>query len=160
MRTAFYLNVTAVVGGLLLLWAGLVNLPPTRWLLAGDERSVGWQMGSIALAVFGGALAWWRARQAVSAPLPLPSIPGVAARTSGLLSLFLGMASSLMVFWWLAVGLHRLPFGPVGWVFGLVALLVLSWCAIAAAALWLGRGSEREREADRTVGSPIGLSVD
>ena len=159
MRTAFYLDVTAVVGGLLLMWTGLTHLPPTRWLFAG-ERNIGWELGSIALAVIGAALAWWRYRQAVSAPLPLPSIPGVAARTSGIGSLLLGMASSLMLFWWLASGRHRLPFGPVGWFFGLAALVVLTWCAIAAGSLWLGRATEREREADPTVGSPIGLSVD
>ena len=65
-----------------------------------------------------------------------------------------------MLYWWLASGRHRLPFGPVGWFFGLAALVVLTWCAIAAGTLWLGRGTEREREADPTVGSPIGLSAD
>ena len=30
MRTAFYFDVTAVVGGLLLMWTGLTHLPPTR----------------------------------------------------------------------------------------------------------------------------------
>lgn len=159
MRTAFYLDVTAVVAGLLLMWTGLTHLPPTRWLFAGD-RLIGWQLGSVALAVIGAALAWWRARQAVSAPLPLPTIPGVPARTSAIASLLLGCASSLMLFWWLASGRHRLPFGPVGWFFGLAALIVLTWCAIAAGALWFGRATERERDADATVGSPIGLSLD
>jgi len=159
MRTAFYLDVTAVVAGLLLMWTGLTHLPPTRWLFAGD-RSIGWELGSIVLSVVGAALVWWRARQAVSAPLPLPSIPGVAARVSGVGSLLLGTASSLMLFWWLASGRHRLPFGPVGWFFGLAALIVLTLCAIAAGSLWLGRATEREREADPTVGSPIGLSAD
>jgi hypothetical protein len=159
MRTAFYIDVTIVVGGLLLLWAGLAHLPPTRWLLAGD-RSVAWQLTSVSLALIGGFLAWWRGRQAISAPLPLPPIPGMPARTSGVGSLLLGGASSLILYWWLANGLHRLPFGPVGWFFGLASLIVLTWCAIAAGSLWLGRESEREREADPTVGSPIGLSAD
>ena len=81
-----------------------------------------------------------------------------ATGTTG--SLLLGAASSLMLFWWLASGRHRLPFGPVGWFFGLAALVVLTWCAVAAGALWLGRATEREREADPTVGSPIGLPAD
>ena len=37
MRTAFYLDVTVVVGGLLLMWTGLTHLPPTSWLFAGDR---------------------------------------------------------------------------------------------------------------------------
>lgn len=159
MRTAFYLDVTAVFGGLLLMWTGLTHLPPTSWLFAGD-RTIGWQLYFVALALLGAAFAWWRYRQAVAAPLPLPSIPGVAARASGVGSLLLGLASSLMVYWWLASGRHKLPFGPVGWFFGLAALVVLTWCAIAAGSLWLGRATEREREADPTVGSPIGLSAD
>lgn len=159
MRTAFYLDVTAVVGGLLLMWTGLTHLPPTSWLFAGD-RTISWQLWFVVMAVFGGVVAWWRYRQAVAAPLPLPSIPGVAARTSGVGSLLLGVTASLMVYWWLASGRHKLPFGPVGWFFGLAALVVLTWCAIAAGSLWLGRATEREREADQTVGSPIGLSAD
>ena len=42
MRTAFYIDVTAVVAGLLLMWTGLTHLPPTRWLFAGD-RLIGWE---------------------------------------------------------------------------------------------------------------------
>ena len=92
-------------------------------------------------------------------PVVQGTIPGVSARTSGVLSFVLAIPAALTLFWWIAArSAHRLPVGPVGWVLGLVALISLTWCAVAAGALWSGRESEKERDvAESAVGSPIGL---
>jgi hypothetical protein len=44
MRTAFYLDVTAVVGGLLLMWTGLTHLPPYV-AVTSEQPPCGWQVG-------------------------------------------------------------------------------------------------------------------
>ncbi len=158
MRTAFYLDVTMVVAALLLACLGLSHLPGFGPLLKVADGPFAFEASWLALVAAALLAAWWFGRRAFGRPLPLPSIPGVSARTSGIASLLLAIPASLTLFWWISAGRPRLPVGPVGWTLGIVALAALAWVAIAAGALWLGRGTEKEREAAELAdNSPIGI---
>jgi hypothetical protein len=160
MRTAFYLDVTAVVFALLAACVGLSQLPVTGPLLTASQAGpYAWSASSLATVVVALAAAWWFGRRALQRPLTLPSIPGISAQAAGTLSFLIAVPASLTLFWWLAAGETNLPVGVVGWTMGIVALFVLTWAAVAAGALWLGRGTEKEREAAELSGdSPIGLA--
>jgi hypothetical protein len=159
MLTAFFLDVTSVVVCLVLACTGLSHLPPTGWLLNVTPGEHQWSPAYIALVLGSLALGYWFLRRAIARPLPLGTIPGVSARTSGILSFALAAPASLTLFWWIAArSASRLPIGPVGWALGLVALISLTWCTVGAGALWSGRESEKERDvAESAVGAPIGL---
>jgi hypothetical protein len=160
MRTAFYLDVTAVVLALLAACVGLSQLPVTGPLLtATPDGDFGLRTGPLVSALVALAAALWFARRALGRPLNLPSIPGLPARTAGLICVLLAATGALTLFWWLAAGEPNLPVGIVGWVVGIIALFALTWAAVAGGALWLGRGTEKEREAAELSGdTPIGLA--
>lgn len=158
MRFGFFVDATLVAAAMVLLWIGLSHLPPTGWLGAKVPADGQWHFEYLALAIGAVLLALWAGRRALQRRLPLPRIPGVSARTGGFAALLVAVVGSLTLSWWLVAGTARLPVGTVGWILGLFALLLPTWCAVAAAALWLGWGTERERESvDPSVGVPIGL---
>ncbi len=159
MFAAFFIDITVVVACLVLAFTGLSHLPPTGWLLNVTPGEHQWNTSYIILVVGSLILGYWFLRRAIARPMPLGTIPGVSARTSGVVSFVLAIPAALTLFWWIAArSAHRLPVGPVGWALGLVALISLTWCAVAAGALWSGRESEKERDvAESAVGSPIGL---
>ena len=159
MRSGFYFDVSAVVAGLLLACEGLSRLPFTGWLLNASDGDYHWRASSlvlVALSLGAAVFFFLRARQR---PLPLPRIPGLPATTSGVASLLLGVTAVLVLFWWTTAGEAKLPVGPVSFTMGIVALVVVAWAAVAAGALWLGRGTEKEREeAELSGDAPIGLA--
>lgn len=159
MLPAFLIDITVVVACLVLACTGLSHLPPTGWLLNVRPGEHHWQLGYILLVVGSLITGYLFLRRAIRRPMPLGTIPGVSARTSGIVSFALAIPASLTLFWWIAARTKGvLPVGPVGWVIGLVALVSLTWFCVAAGALWSGRESEKERDvAESAVGSPIGL---
>lgn len=158
MRTAFYLEVTAAVAGLILLWSGLSQLPPTGWIYNSAPGEDVWSVQALLLALVGGAVAVYYTRRAIARRMPLPPIPGLSARAGGLLAFALAIPASLMLFWWIAANHSQLPVGPVGWALGAFALGTLAWGSVAAGAIWSGREAERERElAESRPEKPVGL---
>jgi len=159
MRAGFYFDVSAVVVGLLLACEGLSRLPFTGWLLNAADGDYRWSAGAIVLAVLSLAGAVVFFLRAMRRSLPLPSIPGLPAKAGGILSLALAVTSVLILFWWTQAGEPKLPVGPVSFVMGIIGLATVAWAGIAASALWLGRGAEREREEAELAGdAPIGLA--
>ena len=159
MRSGLYFDVTAAVVGLLLACEGLSRLPFTGWLLNAADGDYHWRLGSVTLVILSLAAAVFFFLRAKQRPMPLPSIPGLPAKASGLLSLLLGVTAVLILFWWTTAGESKLPVGPVSYAMGIVGLVVVAWAATAASALWLGRGTEREREEQELSGdAPIGLA--
>jgi MFS-type transporter involved in bile tolerance (Atg22 family) len=159
MRTGFYFDVSAVVAGLLLACEGLSRLPFTGWLLNAADGDYHWKSGPLALVALSLAAAVFFFLRAKERPLRLPSIPGMPAKASGIASLVLAVLAVLVLFWWTTAGEPKLPVGPVSYTMGILALVVVAWAATAASALWLGRGTEREREEAELSGDrPIGLA--
>ncbi|HEX5817916.1 MAG TPA: hypothetical protein VFY20_03505 [Gemmatimonadales bacterium] len=159
MRSGFYFEVSAVVVGLLLACEGLSRLPFTGWLLNAADGDYRWSLGAITLVVLSLAGAVFFYLRAMQRSLPLPSIPGMPAKTSGIMSLVLAVMAVLILFWWTEAGEPKLPVGPVSFGMGIVGLATVAWAGIAASALWLGRGTEREREeAELSGDAPIGLA--
>lgn len=158
MRAAFYSEITGAVAALVLFWRGLSTLPPTGWIYNAAPGEDAWTTPALLMALIGGAIAVVLARRAIARKMPLPTIPGVHAKTGGTVAFVLALISSLMLFWWIAASRAQLPVGPVGWALGLVALGSLAWMTMAAGALWTGW--EAEKEAERTEarpGTPVGL---
>lgn len=158
MRAGFYAEVTGAVAGLVMFWSGLSSLPPTGWIYDRTPGQDAWTLGAVALAGVGLAATVFLARRAIRRRLPLPPIPGVSARTAGIVAFALAVMASLLLFWWIAASRSQLPVGPVGWAVGAIAIATLAWSATAAGALW--SGPERERERERTEarpGKPVGL---
>ena len=159
MRSGFYFEVSAAVGGLLLACEGLSRLPFTGWLLNAADGDYHWRPGATALVILSLAAAVFFYLRAKGRRMPLPSIPGLPAKTSGVASLVLAIFAVLILFWWTTAGEAKLPVGPVSYTMGIVGLVVVAWAGIAASALWLGRGAEREREeAELSGDAPIGLA--
>lgn len=159
MRSGFYFEVSAVVGGLLLACEGLSRLPFTGWLLNAADGDYHWHLKGVALVILSLAAAVFFFLRAKRRPLPLPSIPGMPAKTSGIASLVLAVIAVLILFWWTTAGEAKLPVGPVSFTMGIVGLAVVAWAGVAASALWLGRGTEKEREeAELSGDAPIGLA--
>ncbi len=158
MRVAFYAEVTGAVAALVTGWAGLSTLPPTGWIYNAVPGEDAWTVKALLLAVVGIGAAVVLARRAIARPMPLPPIPGVPARTGGLVAFALAILSSLMLFWWIAASRSQLPVGPVGWAIGVLALGTLAWGTMAAGALWTGPEAEREKErSESRPGTPVGL---
>jgi hypothetical protein len=158
MRFAFYSEVTGAVAALVLAWSGLSTLPPTGWIYNAVPGEDAWTLKALALALVGLAAAVLLARRAIARPMPLPPIPGVPARTGGVVAFVLALIGSLMLFWWIVAGRDQLPVGPVGWALGALALGTLAWCSMAAGALWTGPEAEREKErSEARPGTPVGL---
>lgn len=158
MRTAFYVEVTAAVTGLVLFWSGLSTLPPTGWIYNAVPGEDAWTAQAIFLALAGGALAAYFTRKVIDRRMPLPPIPGVSARVGGLGAFALAVPASLMLFWWIVADRAQLPVGRVGWVLGFLALGALSWGTVAAGAIWSGREAERERDLrEARAEEPVGL---
>ena len=133
MRTAFYLDVTAVVGGLLLMWTGLTHLPPTSWLFAGD-RAIGWQLGFVALSVLGAADVVSMVIRSSLAQIRTPD--AMRGRVSAVSSLFTGTSNQLGAF---ESGLAAALIGAVP------AVLLGGLGTIAVAALWMALFPELRR---------------
>jgi hypothetical protein len=159
MRLGFYLEVSAVVAGLLAACEGMSRLPFTGWLLNAADGDYHWTIRALALVAVSLAAAVFFFLRAKERPLKLPSIPGMPAKTSGVASLLLAVTAVLILFWWTTAGEAKLPVGPVSYTMGIVGLLVVAWATTAASALWLGRGTEKEREEAELSGErPIGLA--
>ena len=159
MRSGFYFDVSAAVVGLLLACEGLSRLPFTGWLLNAADGDYHWGAGPLVLVIVALAASVFFFLRARQRPLPLPSIPGLPAQVSGYASLVLAVFAVLILFWWTTAGESKLPVGPVSYAMGIVGLVVVAWAATAASALWLGRGTEREREeAELSGDAPIGLA--
>jgi hypothetical protein len=159
MRSGFYFEVSAVVAGLLLACKGMSRLPFIGWLLNAADGDYRWTLGAVALALISLAAAVFFFLRAMQRPLPLPSIPGMAARTSGIASVVLAVTAVLILYWWTEAGEPKLPVGLVSFGMGILGLTTVAWAGTAAGALWLGRGTEREREEAELSGDrPIGLA--
>src|SRR5688572_7852711 len=96
MRSGFYFEVSAVVVGLLLACEGLSRLPFTGWLLNAADGDYRWSVAALALVALSLAGAVFFYLRAVRRSLPLPSIPGMAAKASGLMSLVLAVTAVLI----------------------------------------------------------------